>query len=46
MKKDHDIVKHMKGQSGWGWGPTSFLSKVDDDAWEKYIVVSICTSYV
>jgi len=31
-EKDHDIVKHMKGQSGWGWGMTSFLPEVDDDA--------------
>ena len=36
----------MKEQSGWGWGPTSFLPEVDDYVWEKYIVVSICTSYV
>ena len=46
MKKDDDIVKHMKGQSGWGWGMTSFLPEVDDDAREKYIAVSICISYV
>ena len=45
MKKDYDIVKHMKEQSGWGWSSSSLLPDVDEDAREKYIAVSISYLY-
>jgi len=39
MKKDYDIVKYMREQSGWGW--TNMLPDVEEDTRDKYIVVSI-----
>ena len=39
MEKDYDIIKYMREQSGWGW--TNMLPDVEEDTWDKYIVVSI-----
>ena len=43
LKQEYDVVKEMRGLSGFGWDPQlCTVSAGDDDVWIAYIKVSSC----
>ncbi|KAH9988184.1 hypothetical protein BJV77DRAFT_910226, partial [Russula vinacea] len=38
LKKEYEIVKDIRNQSGWGWDNTTNLPEVPQPVWDDYIV--------
>jgi hypothetical protein len=40
LKKDYEIVRDIRNQSGWGWDNTTLLPIVPPLVWDEYVRVS------
>lgn len=40
LKKDYEIVRDIRNQSGWGWNSTTLLPIVPPQVWDEYVRVS------
>jgi hypothetical protein len=45
LKKDYEIVKKLREQSGWGWDPVNNVPDVALPVWEEYVAVSYIHDY-
>jgi hypothetical protein len=41
LKKDYEIVKQIRNNSGWSWDSVTLLPKVEPPVWKAYVVVRI-----